>query len=251
MPFPEPALLSNKGLASGSITAPAVGAQTITFSSTPSGLKAMQPLYLGIPGNAGSEAFVVGPAYAGGTSVPILGQVATGGQTTAYWDVASLTGLGTGSTFTPGDVPLNAQAMFNPTTGFYQAWSYGDVQKGSAGFLGAGQTAKQFVITNQVNSTSVLTTVNLYTVTSGKTFYITDVVMSTEASQGATTQPTWTINAAGVAIWNFNGHGLNSAENPGIETQPFATSGQAVTLTISATPGGVCHSWGFVYGFEQ
>lgn len=50
----------------------------------------------------------------------------------------------------------------------------------SAGFMAAGQTAKQYV-GKQSTSTTAATTVTLETVTTGKTYYITDITIFTRS----------------------------------------------------------------------
>ncbi len=124
------------------------------------------------------------------------------------------------------------------------------VQKVNAGFMAAGQTAKQYV-GKVATSTTVAVTVPLETVTVGKSFYITDILITTDAASGAATTVDARIQAAGVDIFRAGLHNLSPVDMPGIETQPFASSGQAVTLLLPATAGGVVNVWFDIYGFEQ
>jgi hypothetical protein len=122
------------------------------------------------------------------------------------------------------------------------------VQRVSAGFMGPGQTAKQYV-GKQATSTTVLTTVTLETVTAGKTFYITDILVYTDVAQGATTIDV-RLQAAGADIFRSGVHNLAPIDMTGIETQPFATAGQQVTLLLPITAA-IQQVWFNIYGFEQ
>jgi hypothetical protein len=124
------------------------------------------------------------------------------------------------------------------------------VQRYSAGFMSTGQSAKQYV-GKQATSATLTTTVTLETVTTGKTFYISDIFVSTDGIKGATTAIDFRLQAAGTDIFRSNVHDLSAIEMAGIETQPFATSGQVVTISIPPTSGGVENVWYNVYGWEQ
>lgn len=123
-------------------------------------------------------------------------------------------------------------------------------QRSNAGFMAPGQTAKQYV-GKQATSTTVTTTVTLETVTTGKVFCITDVLISTDSAQGASTTIDVRIQAAGVDIIRAGVHNLAPLDMTGIETQPFATAGQVVTLLLPITAGGVVNVWYNILGFEQ
>jgi hypothetical protein len=123
-------------------------------------------------------------------------------------------------------------------------------QKVNAGFMAAGQTAKSYV-GKQATSTSATTTVTLETVTTGKTFYITDVYIGTDSASGAATTLDTRLQAAGTDIFRAGVHTLAPITLPGIETQLYATSGQVVTLLLPQTSGGVVNVWFLIQGFEQ
>jgi hypothetical protein len=123
------------------------------------------------------------------------------------------------------------------------------VQRYSAGFMSTGQSAKQYVglVTT---SASVTTTVTLETVTTGKTFYISDILITSDAATGTSTTVDVRIQAAGTDIFRAGVHNLSPIDMTGIETQPFATSTQIVTLLlpiVAATP----KIWYVIYGWEQ
>lgn len=124
------------------------------------------------------------------------------------------------------------------------------VVKVNAGFMATGQTAKQYV-GKVTTSTTLATTVTLETVTAGKTYYVTDVLIMSDSSQGASTTVDVRLQAAGVDIMRAGVHNLAPIDMTGIETQPFATTGQVVTLLIPATSAGVVNIWFNIYGFEQ
>lgn len=125
----------------------------------------------------------------------------------------------------------------------------GSVMKTNAGFLAPGQTAKQYV-GKQATSTTAATTVTMETVTAGKNYYITDILIATDAASGAATTVDVRLQAAGVDIFREGCHNLTPISAPGIETQPFATAGQSVTLLLPIT-NPVVNVWFNVYGFEQ
>lgn len=126
----------------------------------------------------------------------------------------------------------------------------GSVLRVNAGFMAPGQTAKQYT-GKQATSTTVATTVALETVTAGKTFYITDLLIMTDSASGAATTLDVRLQAAATDIFRGGCHNLAPIDMSGIETQPFAAAGQAVTLLLPQTSGGVVNVWFNVYGFEQ
>jgi hypothetical protein len=126
----------------------------------------------------------------------------------------------------------------------------GQVDRTNAGFMAPGQTAKQYVgLTTTSASTTV--TVALETVTAGKTFYITDILVTTDSAVGTGGIVDVSILAAAAAIFRTGVHSLVPADFAGIETQPFATAGQAVALSILPTTGQTQKVWYNIYGFEQ
>jgi hypothetical protein len=124
------------------------------------------------------------------------------------------------------------------------------VLKVNAGFMAPGQSAKQFV-GKQATSTTAPVTVPLSTVTTGKTFYITDLLITTDSAQGASTTVDVRIQGAGTDVFRSGCHNLAPIDMTGIETQPWATSGQAVTLLLPQTSAGVVNVWFNIWGFEQ
>jgi hypothetical protein len=105
-----------------------------------------------------------------------------------------------------------------------------------------GQTVKQFVGSVSVASGA---TVNLYTVTAGKTFYITDIIATSSGSTAFDIQ----VQAAGVAI--FQAHVFNTApvDACGMDTQPQAAGGQLVRI-VAGTASGTTLDYN-VYGYES
>jgi len=126
----------------------------------------------------------------------------------------------------------------------------GVVGKVSAGFMAAGQTAKQYV-GKVATSATLAVTAPLETVTAGKTLFLTDMLFATDSPSGAATTLDVRVQAAGVDIFRCGVHNIAPISMPGIETQPFATSGQAVTVLLPATPAGVVNVWFNLFGFEQ
>ena len=118
------------------------------------------------------------------------------------------------------------------------------VQRVSAGFMAPGQSAKAATGNLSVNAVSAAVPIN--TVTTGKTFYITDINFTTDSSTAIDIQ----IQAAGVVI--FETHVLSTApcNCVGMETQPFGTSGQLVRIFVSNSSTGKSLNF-YVAGFEQ
>jgi hypothetical protein len=121
------------------------------------------------------------------------------------------------------------------------------VERVSAGFMAPGQTAKQF--TGMQALAAGATSITLYTVSTGKTFYITDINVVTDYPNGTGTLDCQ-VQAAGTSIFRTGVHNLVPAEMPGMETQPNAASATAVTLNIGAASTSY-HVWWFISGFEQ
>lgn len=123
------------------------------------------------------------------------------------------------------------------------------VQPVSAGFAAPWQTAKTY--TGKFStSTTVATTVPLETVTAGKTFYITDIICSSDAPSGGSTTIDFRVQTAGVDIFRQGLHNLSPITAPGLETQPNGASGQNVTVLLPITAA-VQNVWFFVAGYEQ
>ena len=123
------------------------------------------------------------------------------------------------------------------------------VQPVSAGFAAPWQTPKIYT-GKQTTSTTVATTVTLETVTTGKTFYITDMVISSDAPSGGSTTVDVRVQTNGVDIFRQGVHNLSPITVPGLETQPNAASGQTVVILLPITTS-VQNVWFFVAGFEQ
>lgn len=94
------------------------------------------------------------------------------------------------------------------------------------------------------------TIVALETVTSGKTLYITDILLSTDVVSTVQFMDN-RLQAAGVDIFRAMTHSLLSVDMPGIQTPPVATTGQAVTLLLPALASGSGNVFYFISGFEQ
>ena len=118
------------------------------------------------------------------------------------------------------------------------------VQRVSAGFMAPGQVAKQ--LAGNLVTTSNGATVTIDTVTTGKTFYITDVVVTSNVS----TPLDFQIQSAGVVIFESHVSSTAPINAEGIETQPFATSGQLCRVFVSNSVAASSLNID-VYGFEQ
>ncbi|GAC1502536.1 MAG: hypothetical protein NVS1B10_07320 [Candidatus Saccharimonadales bacterium] len=136
--------------------------------------------------------------------------------------------------------------MANPTeilnAGFNSVTGRNYPQRISAGPPAVGQSAKQIAGTISINTGATIT---INTVTTGKTFYITDIHLATDSTASVDAK----IQAAGVTI--FETFLINTApcDMVGIETQPFATSTQAVTLLLPTVAGKNVNY--FLSGYEE
>lgn len=116
------------------------------------------------------------------------------------------------------------------------------VQRISAGAIAPGQTLK--TISGQV-SINAGATVTINTVTTGKTFYITDISISTD-----NTVPTdVNIRAGGLTIFRAFVQNTAPIDALGIESQPNGTSGQVVDMVLPTAVGKNVNY--FISGFEQ
>lgn len=141
-----------------------------------------------------------------------------------------------------GDLQLDINGNLKVAAPSTASSSNASSQRVTAGALAPGQTAKQIAGTTSINTGA---TININTVTAGKTFYITDIHLATDATASVDAK----IQAGGVTI--FETFLINTApcDMAGIETQPFGTTGQVVNLVlpVSATKN-VNY---FISGFEQ
>lgn len=110
----------------------------------------------------------------------------------------------------------------------------------SAGPPAPGQVAKNYTGTVTLGAAAI--TVPLETVTTGRTYYITDMILTT-TSAAILAQ----LTAATIPLFQAHINSTKGIEAQGIETQPTATTGQAVALVFPAGTGVVAYS---IYGIE-
>ncbi len=119
----------------------------------------------------------------------------------------------------------------------------GGTQRVTAGAAAPGQALKSYV-GKVALSASAPTTVTLET---GKTFYITDIFLSHDSAAVVDTR----IQAAGVDIFRAPVKGDTApVQMAGMETQPSAQAGQAVTILYPVTAGPP-NAYFLVSGMEQ
>lgn len=113
----------------------------------------------------------------------------------------------------------------------------------TAGGPAPGQVLKNY--TGTVTLSASAQSVALETVTTGRSYLITDIMLT----QDDTLANLVTIQAAGVAIVTAH---VNTAgfPAPGIESQPTATTGQAVTFNVPAGTVGKKIAFN-IFGIEQ
>lgn len=120
------------------------------------------------------------------------------------------------------------------------------VQRSNAGAKAPGQTLKTF--TGQSLLTASTGTIALYTVTTGKSFYITDVMLTSDVASSLNLDVR--IQADGVDMLRTSVHSLAPIDFSGIESQPVAASGAVVNI-LTASAATTSHLWYSVYGWEE
>ncbi len=108
--------------------------------------------------------------------------------------------------------------------------------KVSAGGPGAGQAAKNY--SGTVTLSGSTQTINLETVTAGKTYFITDIVVTSTNSSAILIG----ITAGGVTVFQAHANATKGVEALGIETQPYAAAGQVVAIVVPAGSGVVAYN---------
>lgn len=106
-----------KGSQSGAITASLVGDTSLVFSVAPKTILPGQPLKLS--GGAASEYVYVASSYVpsgSATTIPLASPVVNAGQSTAQWDVFSVSGPGSGS-ITPAGTIMAVNVILDVATG--------------------------------------------------------------------------------------------------------------------------------------
>lgn len=123
----------------------------------------------------------------------------------------------------------------------------GSVAKETAGSAAPDQTLKTFSSSGGV-SIATGATVALYTVTAGKTFFVTDIVITGNAATAG--QVLCQLKQAGTVFWEgYMKTDTQPLEIAGLETQPTAPGGAAITLVIGTLTGGTATY--FIAGYEQ
>jgi hypothetical protein len=121
----------------------------------------------------------------------------------------------------------------------------GSIGKSTAGAGAPDQTLKNF---NSTNGISIATgaTVTLYTVTAAKTFFLTDISIYSNSATAFLVQ----VKQGATVIWEGYCKGdTGPIQVTGIETQPSAPAGSALTL-VFATAAATTAAY-VLAGFEQ
>jgi len=118
--------------------------------------------------------------------------------------------------------------------------------KVTAGGPASGQAVKNY--TGLITLSASTQAIAIETVAAGKTYFITDIIATTNDS--ASGSILINISAAGTAIFQSHINSTKGIEAIGIETQPQATSGQAVALNVPAATVGKIIAWN-ILGYEM
>lgn len=157
------------------------------------------------------------------------------------WDATALT---TGNTDL-GDNVVSGAPVRLPLTASVPVT--GATAKSTAGAGAPDQTLKQFSSSGGVGI-GTGATVALYTPTAGKTFFATDIIITGNAATAG--QVLCQLKSGTTVIWEgYMKTDTQPLEIPGLETQPQAPGGAALTLVIGTLSGGTAAY--FIGGFEQ
>lgn len=137
----------------------------------------------------------------------------------------------------------------SPALNDYLLRQFSQAVKMTAGGPGYGQTLKSYT-GKQATSTTVTTTITLETVTTGKTFYITDIYMGTDVASGTQILDV-IIQAGATPIFRGSLHNLTPIANMAMESQPNVASGIVASILLPITATQVQNFWYFIGGFEQ
>lgn len=118
--------------------------------------------------------------------------------------------------------------------------------RASAGAAAYGQTLETFT-GNPPLSTTAATSVALFTVPAGQTFYLTDLYVGANTASPFLVQ----VTAGGTPIFTGYCKGdTGPIDMPGMETQPSAPAGSAVALSLGQVAAATTAAY-FVGGFCQ
>lgn len=125
----------------------------------------------------------------------------------------------------------------------------GAVSRVSFGAPAPGQVNKSFSGVVAL-STTVTTTVNLEVVTSGKQFYPTDIIITTNAAGASNVNILAQLQYAAVSAFSSYVNNTKGIETTGLESPPPAAAGQQVSLVfgVASAAGNAAYN---VYGIEQ
>src|SRR5579864_666405 len=145
------------------------------------------------------------------------------------WDATSLS---TGNTDLSDGLASPANVRL-PVTGNIPVT--GSISKSTAGAAAPDQTLKTFSSSGGVSLASPQA-IALYTVTAGKTFFITDIVIT--GNNATATQFLCQIKQGTTVIWEgYMKTDTQPVQLAGLETQPSAPGGSAVTINFPTSSG--------------
>lgn len=144
--------------------------------------------------------------------------------------------------------PTKANAVTVDTNGFVQmtpnaGLATSGTQRVTCGGPAPGQAAK--VYTGTITLTGLTQIVPLETVGTGRTYYATDIIITTTNAAAILVQ----LASNGIpSLMQAHVNSTKGIEALGIETQPTATTGQVVSIIVPQGAGVVAYS---IYGIEQ
>lgn len=158
--------------------------------------------------------------------------------------IANMTVEGPVATGNPGGNPLLIGGLNSNSSVQPLSISGSGVMKFTAGGAGAAQSIKSWSSSGGASISTGLTVIS-YTVTTGKTLYITDIDVSTDDSSPVLAQ----LKAGSTVVAERFISTTNSWSSIGIESQPTVGSGVVLTLVLAAASGK--NAAYYVGGFEQ
>lgn len=122
------------------------------------------------------------------------------------------------------------------------------VQRSSAGQKAPGQTLMTF--SGMQTFTATVTTIALYTPTTGKNFYLTDLNLTSDVASGVNTDIQLITGTTASVLFRTSVHSLAPVTVTGIESQPVAAGAVPMNMVI-ASAATVSHLWWNIAGWEE
>ncbi|HXB11097.1 MAG TPA: hypothetical protein VNZ45_03845, partial [Bacteroidia bacterium] len=115
-----------------------------------------------------------------------------------------------------------------------------NVQRATAGFKAPGQNLQWW--TGMQSLTGSSTSIALYTVPTARTFYLTDLLISTDIASGSNTDVQLLNGTTASIVARGSTHSLAPFQMEALESQPTATAGSNLSILIGSSAS-IQHVW--------